>query len=148
MNIRKLTETQKPAAMELAWRVFQEFEAPEYAPEGVQAFRAYITDPAAVKALTVYGAFEEARIIGVLAIRPGGTHISLFFVDPDYHRQGVGTALMQCFFTDSGAETVTVHSSPYAVEVYRRLGFQPTAAEQLADGIRYIPMEHKRRKKQ
>ena len=148
MNIRKLTETQKPAAMELAWRVFQEFEAPEYAPEGVQAFHDYITDPAAVKTLTVYGAFEGESIISVLAIRPGGTHISLFFVDPDYHRQGVGTALMQCFFTDSGAETVTVHSSPYAVEVYRRLGFQPTAAEQLADGIRYIPMEHKRRNKQ
>ena len=47
MNIRKLTETQKPAAMELAWRVFQEFEAPEYAPEGVQAFHDYITAPAA-----------------------------------------------------------------------------------------------------
>ncbi|MCI6321304.1 MAG: hypothetical protein MR803_08135 [Clostridiales bacterium] len=56
MNIRKLTETQKPAAMELAWRVFQEFEAPEYAPEGVQAFHDYITAPAAVKTLTVYGA--------------------------------------------------------------------------------------------
>ena len=148
MNIRKLTETQKPAAMELAWRVFQEFEAPEYAPEGVQAFHDYITAPAAVKTLTVYGAFKGESIIGVLAIRPGGTHISLFFVDPAYHRQGVGTALMQCFFADSGAETVTVHSSPYAVEVYRRLGFQPTAAEQLADGIRYIPMEHKRRNKQ
>ena len=96
----------------------------------MQAFHDYITDPAAVKTLTVYGAFEGESIKGVLAIRSGGTHISLFFVDPDHHSQGVGTALMQCFFTDSGAETVTVHSLPYAVEVYRRLGFQPTAAEQ------------------
>ena len=38
MNIRKLTETQKPAAMELAWRVFQEFEAPEYAPRACRRF--------------------------------------------------------------------------------------------------------------
>ncbi len=109
--------------------------------------RHYITDPAIVKVLTVYGAFEEESNIGVLAIRHGGTYISLFFVDPDYHRQGVGTALMQRFLTDSGAETITVHSSPYAVEVYRRLGFQPTAAEQLSDVIRYIPMEYKRRNK-
>ena len=39
MDIRKLTENEKPAAMELAWRVFLEFEAPEYSPEGVLVFR-------------------------------------------------------------------------------------------------------------
>lgn len=66
--------------------------------------------------------------------------ISLFFVDPAWHWQGVGKAFFRCFLADSSAEKVTVHSSPYAVEIYRRLGFHPTASEQVADGIRYTPM--------
>lgn len=143
MDIRKLTENEKPAAMELAWRVFLEFEAPEYSPEGVLAFRTYITDPAAVSALEVYGAFDGKVLLGVLAVRQNGTHISLFFVDPARHRQGVGKALFRRFLMDRGNGAVTVHSSPYAVEVYRRLGFCSNAPEQVSDGIRYIPMERR-----
>lgn len=142
MEIRQLEGTEKAAAMELAWRVFQEFEAPDYGPEGVPAFRAYITDPA-VSDLTVYGAFSGENLIGMLAVQEKGSHIALFFVDPVWHRQGVGRALFRRFLADSGAESVTVHSSPYAVEVYRRLGFQDTAPEQQADGIRYTPMRHR-----
>lgn len=140
MEIRRLEASERGPAMDLVWRVFQQYEAPEYSPEGVRTFRAYITDPMALSSLTVYGAFEEGFIVGVLAIREGGTHISLFFVDPAWHRKGIGKALFRRFLADSGAEQVTVHSSPYAVEVYRRLGFRPTAPEQLADGIRYTPM--------
>lgn len=142
MEIRQLEGTERAAAMELAWRVFQEFEAPDYGPEGVQTFRAYITDPA-VSDLTVYGAFSGENPIGMLAVREG-PHIALFFVDPAWHRQGVGRALFRRFLAASGAESVTVHSSPYAVEVYRRLGFQDTAPEQQADGIRYTPMRYRR----
>lgn len=142
MEIRQLEGTERAAAMELAWRVFQEFEAPDYGPEGVPAFRAYITDPA-VTDLTAYGAFSGENLIGMLAVREG-PHIALFFVDPVWHRQGVGRALFRRFLADSGAESVTVHSSPYAVEVYRRLGFQDTAPEQRADGIRYTPMRYRR----
>ena len=143
MDIRKLTESEKPAAMELAWQVFLKFEAPEYTPEGVRAFRAYITDPAAVAALTVYGAFDGKTLLGVLAIRQSGTHISLFFVDSAWHRKGVGKALFCRFLADSEGKTLTVHSAPYAVEIYRHLGFQAAAPEQVSDGIRYIPMERR-----
>lgn len=143
MKIRKLETGERAAAMELVWRVFQRFEAPEYSLEGVQTFRAYITDPAAVSALTVYGAFAGETVIGVLAILEG-THISLFFVDPAWHRKGVGKTLFRCFLEDSRAGEITVNSSPYAVEVYRHLGFQVTAPEQMTDGIRYTPMRYNR----
>ena len=36
---------------------------------------------------------------------------------------------------------ITVNSSPYAVPVYRKLGFVETDTEQLADGMRYTPMK-------
>ena len=110
MEIRKLTEAEKPAALELAWRGFRIFEASEYAPEGVETFRVYVQDLATAKYLTVYGAFEGETIVGVLALRTGERHISLFFMDADWHRQGIGKALFQCFLTDSTPETVTVNA--------------------------------------
>ena len=139
MLIRRIREPELPAAMDLCWRVFQEFEAPDYALEGVEAFHVYISDAEQVKHLTVFGAWEGQDLLGVLAAE--GSHIALFFVDPAFHRQGIGRGLFQTYLAAGDWSRVTVYSSPYAVEVYRHLGFSPTAEEQLSpDGIRYTPM--------
>lgn len=139
MEIRRIWEPELPAAMDLCWRVFQEFEAPDYPPEGVEAFCTYISNTEQVKHLTVFGAWESQHLLGVLAAE--GDHIALFFVDPTVHRQGTGRRLLQTYLAAGGWDCVTVHSSPYAVEVYRHLGFSPAAEEQLSpDGIRYTPM--------
>lgn len=37
-----------------------------------------------------------------------------------------------------------MHSSPYAVPVYHKLGFVDTGTEQVSDGIRYTPMKYTR----
>jgi GNAT superfamily N-acetyltransferase len=135
-------------AMALVWRVFSEFEAPEYSAEGVDTFRAFI-EPEAINhmkdagELRLWGAFAGGELRGVLALR-GEAHISLFFVEKEYHRQGIGRALWECCAQAcraAGAERVTVNSSPYAVTVYRRLGFAETAIGQTQNGIRYVPME-------
>lgn len=146
MEIRRLRKAEESAAMELVWRVFRRFEAPEYGPEGIRTFQTYIMDPAAVSALMIYGAFDKDAVIGILAIR-ADAHISLFFVDPAWYRKGVGKALFCRFLTDSGVVRVTVNASPYAVGVYRRLGFCATAPEQITDGIRYTPMLYDRTEK-
>ena len=139
MEIRRIQGGELPAAMDLCWRVFLKFEAPDYAPEGVEAFRAYLSDIEQVNHLTLFGAWEGQELLGVLAAE--GSHIALFFVDPAFHRQGIGRLLFQAYLAEGGWGRVTVHSSPYAVEVYRQLGFFPTAEEQLSpDGIRYTPM--------
>ena len=139
MEIRRIQRGELPSAMDLCRRVFLEFEAPEYPPEGVEAFDAYLADAEHVKSLTAFGAWEGSRPLGVLAAE--GSHIALFFVDPAFHRQGIGRRLFQAYLAEGGRGRVTVHSSPYAVEVYRHLGFSPTAEEQLSpDGIRYTPM--------
>lgn len=142
MELRILNEKEKPAAMALCWRVFLEFEAPDYPPEGVAAFRSYIDDEKTVQALTVLGAFDGMELSGVLAAE--GNHVALFFVGPAHHRRGVGRALMERLLEDRRGEILTVNAAPYAVEIYRRLGFQPTDRERLApDGIRYRPMERR-----
>ncbi len=37
-------------------------------------------------------------------------------------------------------DKITVHSSPYAVDVYKKLGFVQTGEKQENDGIIYVPM--------
>ena len=79
------------------------------------------------------------RLVGVLCMR-APQHIGDFFVEAAYHRRGISRQLFEAMRRDYSRQVFTVNSSPYAVEVYRHLGFVPTDTEQLTDGIRYTPM--------
>ena len=138
-SVRRLAPEEVPAALELCWQVFLEFEAPEYSPEGVAAFRASLDDKERVRKLNFYGAFDGEKLVGVLCMR-APQHIGGFFVDAVYHCRGIGRRLFAAMRQDYEVQAFTVNSSPYAVEVYRRLGFVPTDTEQLTDGLRYTPM--------
>ncbi|MGM0689635.1 MAG: GNAT family N-acetyltransferase [Bacillota bacterium] len=144
MEINKVTQAEKTNAMHLVWEVFLEFEAPEYTKEGVKTFRDFITDKNQTDSLEIYGAYETGELAGVIATRNEGSHIALFFVDKKYHRQGIGRKLWEAVLRNSPAETITVHSSPYAGEIYRKLGFTDTDGEQTEHGISYISMQYQR----
>lgn len=137
--VRRLNSEEIPAALELSWRVFQEFEAPEYSPEGVAVFRASLDDPERNRQMDFYGAFAGDKLVGVLSMR-APQHIGGFFLEAAYHRRGIGKKLFEAMRRDYSRQVFTVNSSPYAVEVYRHLGFVPTDTEQLTDGLRYTPM--------
>lgn len=138
-TVRTLAPAEYPEALELCWRVFLEFEAPEYPAEGVAAFRASLDDEERKRTLRFYGAFVGETLVGVLCMRPP-QHIADFFVDAAWHRRGIGRKLFMAMRRDYTRQVFTVSASPYAVEVYRRLGFVPTDTEQLTDGLRYTPM--------
>lgn len=53
MEIRKPGPGEKGPAMDLVWRSFQMFQAPDDPPEGVEVFRAYIMDAEIGEGLTV-----------------------------------------------------------------------------------------------
>jgi GNAT superfamily N-acetyltransferase len=133
--------------MALVWQVFSEFEAPVYAPEGVEEFRTFIrTENIMGKMQTgemrLFGAFPDGALRGMLADRGAG-HISLLFVQKEFHRQGISRALFAHYADvcrEAGVTGITVNSSPYAVEIYRKLGFAETGAEQTQNGIRFTPM--------
>ena len=40
---------------------------------------------------------------------------------------------------------MSVNLSPYAVPIYRRLGFRDTGAEQVVNGLRFTPMVYEMR---
>ena len=139
--VRRLSREEIPAALELCWRVFLEFEAPEYPAEGIAAFRASLDDPHRTRQLNFYGAFDGDALVGVLCMRPP-QHIGGFFVDAAYQRRGIGKKLFAAMRQDYARQEFTVNSSPYAVEIYRHLDFVPTDTEQCVDGLRFTPMRY------
>ncbi len=140
IEVSPLSKDELPQTLALVERVFMAFEAPEYSDEGVQTFLTFIRDLAAVSTLTFYGALENGVILGVIAMR-ANSHITLFFVDAAQQGRGVGRALFEAAKSSCRAERMTVNSSPYAVEIYRHLGFLPISGEKVQDGIRYTPLQ-------
>lgn len=148
-TVRMAYESEWEAAMSLAWKTFLEFEAQDYSEEGIRSFEDFIADPLLKRmfrlgAYQMFLAFHGSRVVGMITLR-SRFHISLLFVDADYHRQGIGRLLMDrlCSYlrTEMGMHKVTVHASPYGLGFYRRLGFRELGEEMEADGIRYTPME-------
>ena len=133
----------------LVWNVFSEFEAPDYKQEGIDEFRKFIL-PEQIKAnrdagkLFIICCKENNEIVGAIAIR-GNRHISLLFVNKKYHRKGIARNLFEnaaevCCKANPNLKDITVNSSPYAVVIYEKLGFERTDVEQEINGIRFIPM--------
>lgn len=141
-TIKVIDEKQQSKAFDLAWRVFNKFEAPEYNKEGIEAFFKAIHSQEYTSLLKIYGAFYHEEIVGVLATRNSGSHIALFFVEDQYHNMGIGRQLMEEALKNCQTSEMTVNSSPYAVKIYRALGFVEVDTEQISDGIRYIPMAY------
>lgn len=152
-HIRKITESEVDEALDLALDVFMEFEAPNYKPEGVATFkRDMIENEEYIRncrqgICPIYAAFDGGRIIGVMGMRPDKTHINLVFVQKEYHRQGVATALFHFLLKDVLRENpelkeITLNSSPYGKPFYLHIGFVPLSEEQETDGIRFTPMKY------
>lgn len=137
--VKKLLPEQRKEALDLAWKVFQQFEAPEYSKEGIEEFHKFITYTAPSADMEFWGAFINEKLVGMLASR-APQHLSLFFVDARYQHVGIGKKLFEAFKREHPEGTTTVNSSPYAVDIYARLGFVATNSEQVKNGIRFTPM--------
>ncbi len=138
--IRELEEKEKDAAIELCREVFKAYEAPDYTEDGVKEFDRSIHNRGFISQLRFFGAFEGDSMVGVIAVRKS-SHIALFFVKGEYHRRGIGRRLFERAKSECG-ERITVNSSPYAAEIYRKLGFKETDSEQEVNGLRFTPMEY------
>jgi GNAT superfamily N-acetyltransferase len=121
-----------------------EFEAPEYSQEGVDEFKRTIDRQSENMTFKMFGAYEQGQLLGVVATRNEGSHISLFFVRKENHGQGIGRKLFLHILPLCSGSLITVNSSPYAAKIYRRLGFQDTGEEQVKNGIRYVPMKYEK----
>lgn len=151
-EIRRLTENELPAAMALAWDTFLRFEAPDYGPEGVDAFRRTLIENEDFLAKCrsgenrLWGAFDADTLVGLYGMR-GESHICLVFTHHAYHRRGIATALFHRVIGDirkenPGLNKITLNSSPYGLPFYLRTGLYATGEERTIDGIRFTPMAY------
>jgi ribosomal protein S18 acetylase RimI-like enzyme len=137
-----------PEVCELAPRVFNEFVAPEYSPEGVQEFHRYI-QPSAFRARSETNHFglialAQDKVVGMIEIR-SYHHVSLLFVAAEFQRRGIAQELLRqalqiCQANESELAEVSVNSSTYAVPIYEKLGFRRIGERQVKNGIGFIPM--------
>ena len=140
MVIREILKEEMNEALDLVWKVFLEFEAPDYTEEGIKEFRKALDDKNWVATRDFFGAFENDKLLGVIATKDRN-HIALFFVDGKYHKQGIGRRLYEKVKGLNKDGFFTVNSSPYAHEVYKHLGFVDTDQEQSINGLRFYPMK-------
>lgn len=140
VEYRKIINDELEDAIKLIWKVFLEYEAPDYSEEGIEEFKKSIEDKSWVNDRDFYGAFEDDRILGVIATKDKH-HIALLFVDGEYHEQGIGKRLFNMVLELNEDNYFTVNSSPYAHEIYRHLGFEDTDVEQCVNGLKFYPMK-------
>ena len=138
--IRRMEESEREAALQLAWEVFSEFESPVYPEEGTASFWKALHDESYLAGLKYYGAFAGDILAGITAIREETQHICFFFVDGKYQRRGIGTKLFECVREDFPDRNITLNAAPAGLAFYRHLGFAETDSEQTIDGITFTPM--------
>lgn len=134
---------------DLVNRVFDKYIRPGYSKEGCTVFHKFV-GPKEILERYNTGEFPlwvgnvDKKIVGTIGLR-NWEHICLLFVDEKFHKLGIAKRLFEIARDAAIAKKqiteMTVHSSPYAIEVYKKLGFMALDEEHEQDGIRYIPMK-------
>jgi len=147
-NIDELEIENLEEALSLVLRVFLAYKPSDCVDEGTQEFKRFL-EPDSFRQKLLHNDFRiwvcrsNEKIVGVLAVRPA-CHISLLFVDEEYHRRGIARDMLNhvigFYKANYDYNGITVNSSPYAYEAYRKLGFHDAGKEQTINGIRHTPM--------
>lgn len=148
ISIASVEPGQVALAAELVSKVFNQFVAPKFPPEGREEFLRYATPQALAQRLTegnlMLAAWAGERMLAFIELREPA-HIAMFFTAEDQQRHGMGRSLLGqalALWRERGAgfAEVTVNASPNALEAYQRLGFQPTGGMETRNGISFVPM--------
>ena len=145
MEIRKIELQNIDKALELIWKTFLVYEAPDYTEEGIEEFKKCIYNKEWLNKREFYGAYNDNNLLGLIATKDK-SHIALFFVDGKYHKQGIGRKLFEKVLEENDKEYLTVNSSPYAKEIYEHLGFECDGDIECVNGLKFYPMTMKIKK--
>jgi len=148
ISFRAMQLHEVAAVSEMVLRTFHHYVAPDYGDEGIQTFSRFVQPDALADRLSRGALFLVAAagqtIVGMIEMR-SYNHVTLLFVDSAYQRRGISRELLRraldiCRQHRPDVQQITVNSSPYAVDIYRKLGFEQSAPPQEQQGIIFVPM--------
>lgn len=147
---RKATADDIRPALDLALRVFIEFDAPDYGPEHTDCMCLAINDRIKNSDIYLSGkrlmlvALNDKKVIGIIETY-GNNRIALLFVECNYQRQGIATELLNRIICDlkmNGFDKIVLNSSPHALPFYKHFGFIPIETEKNINTPWKTPMEY------
>lgn len=147
--IRKAKKEEWEEAMDLAWKTFLLFQTKEYSQEGIESFYNFVRDKDLKRFFLediyqLFVALHQNRIIGMITLR-NRCHISLLFIEKEYQKNGVGSALIEYLsdyvLYENEIDYVTVDSAPGATAFYHKIGFWDLAPMQYKQGISFTAMK-------
>ena len=135
-------------ALDLAWRMFVKYDSQDYGVEHTERMRVAIEDR--LKNLSIYTqrlmlvAVADDKVVGALETY-GTNRISLLFVDSEYQRNGIATAMMSKIADElkkRGYDKIVLNSSPYGLSFYEHFGFRVEEEEKNAETPWKTPMSY------
>jgi ribosomal protein S18 acetylase RimI-like enzyme len=115
----------------------------------IDGFRAYANEPALCRMaeegrLTLWGVFEENRIVGMSAMQSEG-HITMLYVYSAFQRRGFGSSLIEEMrryaATKYGLRMVTLNALPaWTSDFFAKRGFRPVKLEP-GTQLPFVPMQ-------
>ena len=151
LTFREIKNGEELRACQLVMESFNEFVAPDYSEKGVIEFSKYLNPQFIQQRLVnnhfVIVALDKDTITGMIEVR-NHNHISLLFVKKEYLKRGIAKKLLETAIDKSlkhntNISLIEVNSSPFAIQIYEKLGFVKTDTEQVKNGIRFTPMTKK-----
>jgi GNAT superfamily N-acetyltransferase len=151
LTFREIKNGEELRACQLVMESFNEFVAPDYSEKGVIEFSKYLNPQFIQQRLVnnhfVIVALDKDTITGMIEVR-NHNHISLLFVKKEYLKRGIAKKLLETAIDKSlkhntNISLIEVNSSPFATQIYEKLGFVKTDTEQVKNGIRFTPMTKK-----
>lgn len=150
MLVRILESKDIPETVKLIREGYDRFVAHDYTREGTVRFYEYASEEALtarVETGTHFAlvAVKDGELIGIIEMR-NFEQCTMFFVKAKAHGQGIGRwlfeeAVSHCHAHKHDLRKIVVNSSPYAVPVYKKLGFKAVGTLQEENGVVYQPME-------
>ena len=128
MRIRKFKKDDAGKVSYLIRKTQRKLFPKHYSKKAVDYFCRIRTPAGVIKASKnreLFVAVDGDRILGIHGLR--GSQVRTVFVNPKYHMKGVGRALMEYIFNlarKRKLKKLMVHSSPYAVGYYQKMGFK------------------------
>jgi len=148
MDIREATIDDAAAISGLIWPLAEEYIAAELPPEGARNLLASM-EPDAIRSYLQAGmryhvAERDGMLAGVVGVRDNA-HLYHLFVAELFGGQGLARRLWDhardaCREKGNAGE-FTVHSSRFALEMYRKFGFVESGPPETRDGVTSVPMK-------